>query len=287
MRDHFSTDGNVAPCMPGLGCLMPEGWEPLTESYADWLVTVLECHDRPVDLVGHDWAGILMVRAVSLWPGLVASWVTGAAGAVVPRFLRRRLARTWQTASAGEQWMDAQLSLSTAERVTALVPPGVPKADALIVADAFDRTMADAIRSLYRSAVLVPQDWDADFADVPRPGSCRRPRLVPSLRSAKLSALPSGTPAGPAPGCVRPRGRATGGCSRTQRRWRPSSRSSGLLQMGTRKQRGSVGRLTRTSVGFRPSVLEVRMLDRAAWPSGLGKGLQSPVPQFDSGRRLQ
>ena len=29
------------------------------------------------------------------------------------------------------------------------------------------------------------------------------------------------------------------------------------------------------------------MLDRAAWPSGLGKGLQSPVPPFDSGRRLQ
>ena len=121
----------------------------------------------------------------------------------------------------------------------------------------------------------------------PRPGSSCRPWLIASLRSAKLSALPSGAPAGPAPGCVRPRGRATGGCSRTQRRWRPSSRSSGLLQTGTRKQRGSVGRLTRTSVGSRPSVLEVRMLDRAAWPSGLGKGLQSPVPQFDSGRRLQ
>ena len=25
----------------------------------------------------------------------------------------------------------------------------------------------------------------------------------------------------------------------------------------------------------------------AAWPSGLGKGLQSPVHRFDSGRRLQ
>ncbi len=36
-----------------------------------------------------------------------------------------------------------------------------------------------------------------------------------------------------------------------------------------------------------PSDLEVNVLDRAAWPSGLGKGLQSPVPQFDSGRRLQ
>ena len=25
----------------------------------------------------------------------------------------------------------------------------------------------------------------------------------------------------------------------------------------------------------------------AAWPSGLGRALQRPVPQFDSGRRLQ
>jgi hypothetical protein len=25
----------------------------------------------------------------------------------------------------------------------------------------------------------------------------------------------------------------------------------------------------------------------AAWPSGLGRGLQSPVPRFESGRRLQ
>ena len=28
-------------------------------------------------------------------------------------------------------------------------------------------------------------------------------------------------------------------------------------------------------------------MHRAAWPSGLGKGLQSPVHRFDSGRRLQ
>jgi hypothetical protein len=32
--------------------------------------------------------------------------------------------------------------------------------------------------------------------------------------------------------------------------------------------------------------VEVGLRKTAAWPSGLGKGLQSPVPGFDSRRRL-
>ena len=40
-------------------------------------------------------------------------------------------------------------------------------------------------------------------------------------------------------------------------------------------------------LGHRPTTLLSGVPDRAAWPSGLGKGLQSPLPQFDSGRRLK
>jgi pimeloyl-ACP methyl ester carboxylesterase len=57
------------------------------ESYADWLITELEGHDEAVHLVDHDWGGILVLRAVSLRPDLVASWVTDAAGTVDPVFV--------------------------------------------------------------------------------------------------------------------------------------------------------------------------------------------------------
>ena len=102
-------------------------------------------------------------------------------------------------ASEGEQWMDAQLSLNPAERAASLVPLGVPKADALIMADAIDRTMAYAILALCRSAVLVHQDWDADFAGVPAPRLMLAPPTDPFARAVELSALPSGGPNRPAP----------------------------------------------------------------------------------------
>jgi len=169
----------VALSLPGFGCVMPDRFEPTMESYADWLLTELERIDEPVPLVGHDWGGIFVMRAVSLRPDLVASWVTDAAGAADPRFVWHPLAKIWQTEGAGEVWMERQLALGAAERAASLVQLGVPEEDALVMVEGFDRTMADAILALYRSAVQVHQDWGADFADISAPGLVLAPPADP------------------------------------------------------------------------------------------------------------
>ena len=179
VRDHLTSDDHVALSLPGFGCPVPAGFEPSMDGYADWLIAELERQEGPVHLAGHDWGGILVVRAVSLRPDLVASWVTDAAGAADPRFVWHPLAKIWQTAGEGEGWMDAMLSLSPEDGAAALAPFGVPEGDALVMIEAFDRTMADAILTLYRSAVSVHEDWGADFADIPAPGLVLAPQSDP------------------------------------------------------------------------------------------------------------
>ena len=73
------------------------------EAYADWLLAELEDQEAPVHLVGHDWGGILVIRAVSLRPKhFVTSWVTTPGGAADPRFAWHSRAKIWQTAGEGE-----------------------------------------------------------------------------------------------------------------------------------------------------------------------------------------
>jgi pimeloyl-ACP methyl ester carboxylesterase len=194
VRGRLTSYDHVALSMPGFGCPVPERFEPSMEAYADWLLAELEDQEAPVHLVGHDWGGILVMRAVSLRPDLVTSWVTDAGGAADPRFAWHSLARIWQTASEGEGWMDAQLSLGVEDRATLLARYGIPEADALVMCEGFDRTMADAILALYRSAVSVNEEWGADFADIPAPGLVLAPQTDPFApgRGAERAAERSG-----------------------------------------------------------------------------------------------
>jgi pimeloyl-ACP methyl ester carboxylesterase len=194
VRSNLFSDDHLALSLPGFGCALADGFEPSMENYADWLILELERQQAPVHLVGHDWGGILVLRAVSLRPDLVASWVTDAAGAADPRFVWHPLAKIWQTAGEGEGWMDAQFALSDQERAAALAPLGVPETDALAMVEGFDHTMADAILALYRSAVSVHEDWGADFADIPAPGLVLAPPDDPFApgRGAERAAERSG-----------------------------------------------------------------------------------------------
>jgi pimeloyl-ACP methyl ester carboxylesterase len=57
-----------------------------------------------VDLVGHDWGGGFTLRAASLRPDLLHSWVSYAAGVGDVEFRWHEFAKIWQTPGAGEQF---------------------------------------------------------------------------------------------------------------------------------------------------------------------------------------
>jgi len=65
-----------APALPGFHDPLPSGFQPNKDSYANWVVSEMErLHAAvgPVDLVGHDWGALLVLRAASLRPELVQS----------------------------------------------------------------------------------------------------------------------------------------------------------------------------------------------------------------------
>lgn len=175
LRSELASPDHEALALPGFGSPLPEGFEATMDSYADWLIGELERRDRP-HLVGHDWGGLLAIRAVSLRPELVASWASDAAAAMDPRAEWHALAKVWQTPGEGEGFMDAQLSLDAAGRGDLLEAAGVPAEEAAAMGAALDRTMADAVLSLYRSATRINDEWGPYFVDVPAPGLV----LVPS-----------------------------------------------------------------------------------------------------------
>src|SRR5256885_16186440 len=82
LRANLRRDDVVALQLPGFGCARPDGFGATKEEYVAWLVGELEAlqGERPIDVVGHDWGGGLVLRLVSVRSDLVQSWVTDAAG---------------------------------------------------------------------------------------------------------------------------------------------------------------------------------------------------------------
>ncbi len=156
----------VALSLPGFGCPLPEGFSAMKEAYVDWLLGQLAALERPIDLVGHDWGGLLVVRAVSLQPDAVRSWAAG--GAPLDReYVWHQAARAWQTPGMGEKVM-AGLTAETLQ--AALVAAGVPAADAAKTAALVDPTMKQCILSLYRSALNAAAEWQDDLRRGSAPG---------------------------------------------------------------------------------------------------------------------
>jgi pimeloyl-ACP methyl ester carboxylesterase len=160
----------VTLSLPGFDSARPAGFGATMDEYAAWLAAALERLDEPVDLVGHDWGGLLVIRVVSTRPELVRSWVTDAAGVGDAGFEWHDLAKIWQTPQAGEDFWDQQLAASAEERAAALQMFGVPAKPSLELALHLSRTMTDCILDLYRSAVDVGKQWGPDFAAIPAPG---------------------------------------------------------------------------------------------------------------------
>ena len=115
---------------------------------------------------GTDWGGLLVVRAVSVRPGVVRSWATGAAP-LDREYVWHQAAQAWQTPGMGEKVM-AGMTAETLQ--AALVAAGVPAADAAKAGGKLDATMKQCILSLYRSAVNVGSEWDDDLRRISAPG---------------------------------------------------------------------------------------------------------------------
>jgi len=175
----------VTPQLPGFGCPRPSGFGATKEEYVAWLVGELEAlqADGPIDLVGHDWGGGLTVRLVSTRPDLVRSWVCDAAGLGAPDFEWHNVAKIWQTPGEGEALFEAQLATPREDRGAVFETFGVPK-EHVPRLTAVDRTMAECILALYRSAVDVGEEWAPDFVDIEKPGAIVVPSDDPFLSTA-------------------------------------------------------------------------------------------------------
>jgi pimeloyl-ACP methyl ester carboxylesterase len=98
-----------APSLPGFTAPAPKGFSCTKDAYVDWLISEMEAAGAPVDLVGHDWGALLVIRAACLRPDLVRSWAV--ANALPQKDYRwHRTARIWQTPLLGEAFMSLTVS---------------------------------------------------------------------------------------------------------------------------------------------------------------------------------
>jgi pimeloyl-ACP methyl ester carboxylesterase len=170
VRSELDDVESIALQLPGFGAPPPDGFRATMDEYADWLIGEVDGIDGPVDLVGHDWGGILTVRVASLRPELLRSWVTDSIGPFDPDWEWHEAAKIWQTPGEGEEFSQAQLELPPEEIAPQFVAFGVASEDALAMARRVDQQMANCILSLYRSAISVNEVWGPQAADIPAPG---------------------------------------------------------------------------------------------------------------------
>lgn len=163
---HLERSDVVTLRLPGFDSPLPEGFNATKEAYADWLLEQLNALAKPLDLVGHDWGAILVLRAVSRQPDLARSWAVGGAP-IDSKYVWHEAAQLWQTPEVGEQVMQAM----TPEAIqAALTQGGVPDSDAAETARHIDDTMKSCILKLYRSAINVGAEWEHDLGQIAAPG---------------------------------------------------------------------------------------------------------------------
>jgi pimeloyl-ACP methyl ester carboxylesterase len=162
---------SVAVTLPGFGSARPAGFSATKDAYVDWLIGELDAIGEPVDLVGHDWGGILTVRVATAFGDRVRSWATDAANIFHEDYEWHDFAKTWQTPGAGEAAMEALRALPVDDSIALLVGLGVPQADARAMWEAGDATMDGCVLDLYRSTVPnASRDWGAAVGPTQAPG---------------------------------------------------------------------------------------------------------------------
>jgi pimeloyl-ACP methyl ester carboxylesterase len=147
---------SIALRLPGHAAPRPDGFPADKDAYAQWLAADIGQVPGPVDLVGHGWGALLVLRAVTALDVPVRSWVVDGASAFHPDFAVGDMERTWQTPGAGERWMSAVRAapaVSPDGAVGRLALLGVPRPQAEAMGAALDDTMSRCVLDLARSAI--------------------------------------------------------------------------------------------------------------------------------------
>ena len=185
VRAEFADVDSVALSLPGFGVPVPDGFGATMDEYADWLIGALEAIGEPVDLVGHDWGGLLVGRLISVRPDLLRSWVSDAIGGFDPEWEWHAFAKIWQTPGEGEDFFAAIRSLSVEDQAATFTALGVPDDDAVAMVNAGSPAMDDCILKLYRSAVDIEKRWGPDLGKVPAPGLVLMPSDDPFAEAGR------------------------------------------------------------------------------------------------------
>lgn len=106
VRSRLARRDVIAIELPGFGTPLPVRLQPTKEGYVDWLLNRLVREAGPIDIVGHDWGALLVLRAVSRQPDVARTWAAGGAP-LDPDYGWHRAAKLWQTPGAGERVMES------------------------------------------------------------------------------------------------------------------------------------------------------------------------------------
>ena len=184
---HLEREDVVLLGLPGFGTPRPDGFDATMHTYAAWLAEQLTAYDE-VDLVTHDWGALLALRVLADRPANVRSWVSDM-GNLDPTFEWHDTAKTWQTPGDGEALMEVFVGAELADRAAILLGVGVPESGATTMAEGFDRTMADAVLDLYRSATDVGNEWGPGIDQIDAPGLIIQSMLDPFRSPGRVPAL--------------------------------------------------------------------------------------------------
>ncbi|MCX5583181.1 alpha/beta fold hydrolase [Streptomyces erythrochromogenes] len=176
---------SVALRLPGFGAPLPDGFGSSMDEYVEWMEGELHELNGPIDLVGHDWGGLLVARIATRSRVTLRSWSVDVAGILHPAYVWHDIAQLWQTPVSGEAWATATLEdtepaspLSASGQLRAA---GAPEDDARAMGESFDATMASSVLALYRSATPNPfARWGTELmSPTSTPGLVLHPTLDP------------------------------------------------------------------------------------------------------------
>ncbi len=159
--DHGHDVVRLSP--PGFGAPVPSDFEPVRESYVEWLAEELETIGGDIDLVGHDWGAGHSFGLVTTRPELVRSWAMDVAGLMHPDYEWHDMAQLWRTPDVGEETVAGMMGAPVDDKAALFESLGMPPEIGQRVAAANDEAMGRCILALYRSAgpVDLAPIWEA------------------------------------------------------------------------------------------------------------------------------